>query len=164
VKSRVATTVAAAAALASCVTYRPSIAPASLPVARASDAALDCAQVETAIQRVDVARWVMRDDGAVLETSAHRAGRYAANVLLVPLAHGWWKDDGNAVLDAADRRLIELLRLKRASACAATPTARAGRTDLQVLEELEPLMQTSARSALDRRTQLLDELRAVAPR
>jgi hypothetical protein len=75
-------------------------------------------------------------------------------------------DGGNAVLNAADQRIAYLLRLKRDHGCPASATSEPGMTDLQMLEVLEPLMppnRTPDRQALDRRTSLLDHLRAPLP-
>lgn len=160
-----ALTLAACLALTGCAAagYQQTLAPPKTKVSHVGDAELDCTRLESAIARTDTVRWVIRDDGGRLETGGHKAARYAANVVLVPLAKGWWEDGGHAVLDAADRRIVELLLLKRAKGCPAAPTTDPGRTDLQLLVELEPLLDAGSREALDRRTALLDGLRVVAP-
>lgn len=137
---------------------------------RPQEAALDCGQLDLAILKTDTVRWVIRDDGATLETSAERGSRYAANVLVIPLSipfgGGYIRDHGSAVLDAADHRILGLLRLKREHGCPPRDTAETGMTDLRMLEVLEPLMPEANdldRQALDRRTALLDKLRAPIP-
>lgn len=90
---------------------------------------------------------------------------------MVPLSWGlgspgYLDDGGHAVLNAADYRILELLRLKRALGCPAAATAEPGMTDLQMLEVLEPLMSATEspdRQTYDRRTALLDRLRAPLP-
>jgi hypothetical protein len=158
--------------LAACgCAYQPTIQhPMARPV-RPEDAALDCAQLDAAILKTDTVRWVVRDDGGTLESSRHRAARYSANVLVVPLSFafgvpGYIPDAGSAVLDAADHRIVGLLQLKRAHGCPPSETSEDGMTDLQLLDLLEPLMPASGdadRQMLDRRTALLDHLRAPLP-
>lgn len=157
----------ASLAVAACA-YQPTIEhPMSHPV-MPGDAALDCEQLDLAILRTDTVRWVIRDDGGSLETSKERGSRYAANVIVIPLSlavgGGYIRDHGSAVLDAADRRILGLLRLKRERGCPARDTAEPAMTDLQMLAVLEPLMPEDGdpdRAALDRRTALLDKLRAL---
>lgn len=158
--------------LASCgCAYRPTIQhPKSEPI-KPEATAYDCGQLDAALLKTDTVRWVIRDDGGTLETSGHRAARYVGNIFLVPLSFYalgpvYANDAGSAVLDAADHRILELLRLKRAHGCPAGITSEPGMTDLQMLEALEPLMPddgTPDRPALDRRTALLDHLRAPLP-
>ena len=62
-------------------------------------------------------RWVIRDDGGELETSGHKAARYAGNFLMIPLSLGvggpvYLNDGGHAVLNAADHRIIQLLQIE----------------------------------------------------
>lgn len=150
--------------------YRPMQHPMAEPV-RPEDASYDCNQLDAAILKVDTVRWVIRDDGGRLETSGHKAARYAGNVLVIPLAWGagapgYMKDGGHAVLDAADHRILELLRLKRARDCPAAATSEPGMTDLQLLDVLEPLMPATGspdRQTLNQRTALLDHMRAPLP-
>lgn len=146
--------------------YQPTIAHPMAHAVRPEEAALDCGQLDLAILKADTVRWVIRDDGGTLETGGERTARYAANVIVIPLmlagGGGYIRDHGSAVLDAADHRLLGLLRLKREHGCPPGATARPGMTDLQILEALEPLMPEEGdldRQALDRRTALLDELR-----
>jgi hypothetical protein len=120
-------------------------------------------------------RWVIREDGGELLTAAAREARIAGNValmvaatiatwdlLLIPTLGGVDDRSGHAVLDAADRRIVELLRMKRQQACAGRPTAWPGIDDLQMLGMLEPLIDTTQvpdRTQLDERTGILDALR-----
>jgi hypothetical protein len=147
--------------------YRPTIEYPKAALKKPADSSYDCAQLDAAILRVDTVRWVIRDDGGRLETTGHRVARYAGNVLIFPLTSGGYlTDGGHAALDAADHRILELLRLKRTRGCPARPTAEADMTDLQMLDVLEPLMPADGspdRKALDRRTALLDHLRGDLP-
>lgn len=147
--------------------YRPTIVHPMSHELRPEDAALDCEQLDLAILKTDTVRWVIRDDGGTLETGKERTSRYVANVIVIPLSlplgGGYIGDHGSAVLDAADRRILGLLRLKRDRACPPAATSEPGLTDLQMLQQLEPLMPEEGeldRAALDRRTALLDRLRA----
>ena len=150
--------------------YRPMIQHPAEAV-RPEYASYDCSQLDAAILKIDTVRWVIRDDGGELETSGHKAARYAGNFLMVPLSWGlgspgYLDDGGHAVLNAADYRILELLRLKRALGCPAAATAEPGMTDLQMLEVLEPLMSATEspdRQTYDRRTALLDRLRTPLP-
>jgi len=150
--------------------YRPMIQHPAEAV-RPEYASYDCGQLDAAILKIDTVRWVIRDDGGELETSGHKAARYAGNFLMVPLSlglghPGYLNDGGHAVLNAADYRIFELLRLKRARGCPAAATAEPGTTDLQMLEVLEPLMpatESADRQTYDDRTALLDRLRAPPP-
>ena len=151
--------------------YRPMIKHQVAEAVRPEDASYDCSQLEAAILNIDTVRWVIRDVGGELETSGHKAARYAGNVLVIPLslgagAPGYMADGGHAALNAADHRILELLRLKRARGCAAAATSEPGMTDLQMLQALEPLMPANRgpdRQTLDQRTALLDHLRAPLP-
>ena len=151
--------------------YRPTQHPMAEPV-QPEDATYDCSQLDATTLKADTVRWVIRDDGGRLEGSGQKAARYAGNVLLIPLAlyvgnPGYmFNDGGHAVLNAADRRILELLRLKRGRGCPAAATSEPGMTDLEMLEALEPLMPdtgNSGQAALDKRTLLLDHLRAPLP-
>jgi hypothetical protein len=76
---------------------------------------------------------------------------------------GYLDDGGHAVLNAADHRILQLLRLKQVRGCPAVTTAEPGMSDLQMLEVLEPLMaatESPDRQSYDRRTALLDRLRS----
>jgi len=151
--------------------YRPMIQRPAEAV-RPEYASYDCSQLDAAILKIDTVRWVIRDDGGNLETSGHKAARYAGNFLMIPLAMGagggpiYMTDGGHVVLNAADQRILELLRLKRVRGCPAAATSEPGMTDLQMLEVLEPLMPatgTPDRQTCDDRTALLDRLRAPLP-
>lgn len=150
--------------------YRPMIQHPAEAV-RPEYASYDCSQLDAAILKIDTVRWVIRDDGGELETSGHKAARYAGNFLMIPLSLYafvpiYMTDGGHLVLNAADHRILELLRLKRVRACPAAATSEAGMTDLQLLEALEPLMTATGspdRQTCDDRTALLDRLRAPLP-
>jgi len=62
------------------------------------------------------------------------------------------------VLNAADHRILELLRLKRAGGCPAAATSEPGMTGLQMLEVLGPMMPANGspdRQTYDDRTAML---------
>jgi hypothetical protein len=152
--------------------YQPTIDHPMSHTVRPKEVALDCEQLDLAILKVDTVRWVIRDDGGKLETGGERGSRYATNVLLIPVSLGlgfyvgYFNDQGSAVLDAADHRILGLLKLKRDHGCAPRETSEFGMTDLQMLEVLEPLMPEKGeldRQAFDRRTSLLDRLRPPVP-
>jgi hypothetical protein len=135
---------------------------------------MDCRQIELAIDRADTVRWLIRDDGGKLETSGHKAARYAGNAVLIPISLiGYFPtyipDGGHTVLDAADARIRELLQLKRDRGCPPRATTLAGKDDLALLEELEALQAQLAAgdgeqgALFAHRTQLLDGLRVVPP-
>ena len=104
--------------------YQPTIDHPVSHTVRPKEAALDCEQLDLASLKVDTVRWVIRDDGGKLETGEERGSRYAANVLTIPLSLalgfyvGYIPEQGSAVLDAADHRILGLLRLKRDHGCA----------------------------------------------
>jgi hypothetical protein len=150
--------------------YQPTIVHPKAHGVRPEEAELSCAQLDLAILKADTVRWVIRDDGGTLETGGERVARYAANVIVIPLmlsgGGGYIRDHGSAVLDAADHRILGLLRLKRDHGCPPRDTAEHGMTDLQMLEVLEPLMPEDGeldRQSLDRRTALFDKLRVPLP-
>jgi len=150
--------------------YRPMIQRPAEAV-RPEYASYDCSQLDAAILKIDTVRWVIRDDGGELETSGHKAARYAGNFLMIPLSLYafvpiYMTDGGHLVLNAADHRIVELLRLKRVRGCPAAATSEPGMTDLQMLEVLEPMMPATGspdRQTYDHRTALLDRLRAPLP-
>ena len=167
---------AVALALAACAD-RPLRTPKLTPLTP-TEKTMECPQIHLAIDRADTVRWLIRDDGGKLETSNARAARYAGNVALVPLSVllslGLKSftplvvgDGGNALLNAADGRIHELLRLKRARGCPSRATGLPGMDDLALLGELE-----SVQARLDagrgeeaelfkERTRLLDGLRLM---
>lgn len=154
--------VAACLATWGCVAYHPTIQHVAEPTVKPEDATYDCSQLDAAILRVDTVRWVIQEDGGSLESSGHQAARFAGNLFLL-LGGNYMDDGGHAVLNAADQRICYLLRLKRDHGCPASATSEPGMTDLQMLEVLEPLMPPNRnpdRQELDRRTSLLDHLRA----
>lgn len=144
--------------------HHPTITYPDLPEVGAREAALDCPGIELSIARTDTVRWVMREDGAHLLTSSDILGRLVLGVassgILTP------PEEGHYALDDVDRRLRDLLALKRDKGCAASRTAHPGMSDLQLLERLSELMDRkveagSERQRLHERTRLLDGLRAV---
>lgn len=167
-----ALTVAAATLLLAGCSYRPTIRTPTLPKLAPIEATMSCPQIDLAIDRADTVRWVIRDDGGSLETSSERSARYAGNVVLVPLsllggvpvAMG---DGGHALLTAADRRIRQLLQLKRERGCPARPTTFPQLDDLAMLRELELLQarldagQGDQAAVFAERTRLLDGLRVV---
>lgn len=163
--SRTGSIVVACLATCGCVAYDPTIQHVMEPTVKPEDATYDCRQLEAAILRVDTVRWVIRDDGGTLESSGHQAARLASNLFLI-LGGGYVDDGGHAVLNAVDQRIAYLLRLKRDHGCPASATSEPGMTDLQMLEALDPLLPPAKnldRQALDKRTSLLDHLRAPLP-
>lgn len=146
--------------------YQPTIQHPKLTKIAAPEAAMDCGRIDHAIDQADTVRWVIRDDGGHLESSGRKVARYAGNILMTPFLLSTWgahlSDGGNAVLNAADRRIVQLLQLKRGKSCPARATALAGVDDLALLGQVEPLM---GREDADAEcTPLLDALRnAPAP-
>jgi hypothetical protein len=160
-------------ALTAC-SYQPSMQHPTLPALAPIESTMDCRQTDVAIDRADTVRWLIRDDGAKLETDVHRSARYTANALLITASilalnpnPPYFKDGGHAVLNAADERIRELLQLKREHACPARPTALPELDDLALLGELEALQSDFGANRIDeeqmltRRTKLLDNLRLV---
>ena len=170
-----ATTVLTMALVVSgCETYAPSMRHPHLSTPTAIEIEMDCRQLDRAIDRADSVRWLIRDDGGHLESSTHRSARYAANVIIVPLSvfvmqPAYIGDEGHAVLDAADKRIRELLQLKRTRECPSRPTTLYGLNDMALLRELELVQaELDARIGdeewlLKERTRLLDGLRVVPP-
>jgi hypothetical protein len=154
--------------------YHPSVMHPTLADPTAADITLTCEQIDLAVDRADTVRWVIRDDGGELETDNARATRYSANVLVVPLSilamfPTAVPDGGGSVLDAADRRLLALLELKRDRRCLARPTTFPGKDELAVAADLEALQariggeEGRSESLLAERTRLLDGLRVLPP-
>jgi hypothetical protein len=152
--------------------YQPSMQHPKLPALVPIDTTMDCPQIDVAIDRADTVRWLIRDDGGRLETSSHRAARYTGNFVLIPLsvlAMGpvYMRDNGHAVLDAADGRIRELLQLKRDRGCPPRTTALAELNDVALLGLLESVLadfeagRVDEEQMLKQRTQLLDGLRLV---
>jgi hypothetical protein len=159
--------------LAAC-SYSPSVTHPAVTAPTAADIALTCPELDLAIDRTDTVRWLLRDDGARLESDAGKSGRYTANAVIIPLSllamfPTALPDGGSGVLDAADGRLLKLLALKRDRKCPSRPTAHAGLDDLSLATELESLEermqgpQGRDRALLDERTRLLDGLRLMSP-
>lgn len=154
--------------------YQPSMQHPKLSALAPIDTTMDCRQTDVAIDRADTVRWLIRDDGAKLETDAHRSVRYTANALLITASllslnpnPPYLQDGGHAVLNAADERIRGLLQLKREHDCPARPTALPELDDLALLGELEALQsdfgagRIEEEQMLTRRTRLLDNLRLV---
>jgi len=171
--SRASFAAALGLALTAC-SYQPSMQHPKLPALVPIDTTMDCRQIDVAIDRADTVRWLIRDDGAKLETSAHRSARYTANFLLVPvsvlsLSPVFFRDSGHAVLNAADGRIRELLQLKREHACPPRDTALPELDDLALLGEIEAVEadfgagRVEEEQMLTQRTKLLDNLRLVQP-
>jgi hypothetical protein len=155
-------------------TYQQSLRHPKLPPLVPIDRTMDCRQIDLAIDRADTVRWLIRDDGGSLETSGHKAARYAGNAVLIPISlisyvPAYIDDGGHTVLNAADGRIRELLQLKRDRGCPARATTLPGMDDLALLVELEAVqVQLDAgrgeQAALfGQRTKLLDGLRVVPP-
>ena len=169
--SRASVAAALGLVLTAC-SYQPSMPHPKLPALVPIDTTMDCPQIDLAIDRADTVRWLIRDDGAKLETSAHRSARYTANFLLVPVSvlalnPLFFPDGGHAVLDAADGRIRELLQLKRDHGCPPRATALPELDDLALLGELEAVKADFGAGRVDeeqmlrQRTKLLDGLRIV---
>ena len=169
--ARASSAAALGLALAAC-SYQPSMQHPKLPALVPIDMTMDCPQIDLAIDRADTVRWLIRDDGAGLETSAHRSARYTANFLLIPVSvlslnPFYLPDSGHAVLDAADGRIRELLQLKRERGCAPRATAQPELDDLALLGELEAVQadygagRVDEEQMLKQRTKLMDGLRLV---
>ena len=159
---------------AACTVYKPSLRYPKLEVVSDLERKLDCAHIDVAIDRADTVRWLIRDDGGRLETSAERSARYAGNVIVIPFAvllhaPGQYLRSGHDVLDAADGRIRELLELKRERNCPPRATALAGLDEFAVLTRLEAVQARLADGKADEaslfseRMQLLDGLRVVPP-
>jgi hypothetical protein len=157
--------------LAAC-SYQPSMQHPKLPALVPIDTTMDCRQIDVAIDRADTVRWLIRDDGGSLETSSHRAARYTGNFFLAPLSVLTMSpllmpDGGHAVLDAADGRIRELLKLKRDRSCSPRATALPELDDLALLGALEAVQADFGAGRVDeerllkQRTKLLDGLRLV---
>jgi hypothetical protein len=170
---RMSATLAAALSLAAC-SYQQSLRHPKLPPLVPIDLTMDCRQIDLTLDRADTVRWLIRDDGGKLETSGHRAARYAGNAIVIPISlisyfPTYIPDGGHTVLNAADGRIRELLQLKRDRGCPPRATALPGLDDLALLVELEGVQaqldgdRGKESELLERRTTLLDGLRVVSP-
>jgi hypothetical protein len=170
---RMTATLAAALSLAAC-SYQQSLRHPKLPPLVPIDLTMDCRQIDLALDRADTVRWLIRDDGGKLETSGHRAARYAGNAIVIPISlisyfPTYIPDGGHTVLNAADGRIRELLQLKRDRGCPPRDTALPGLDDFALLVELEGVQaqldgdRGKESELLERRTTLLDGLRVVSP-
>lgn len=111
-----------------------------LPLPTDHDRALACEQLDDEILRGDAVRWSMRSEGIRVRTSATNTGGLLANLTLiavggvsVPLPN--WGDQ--ALLSAADARIVGLLEIKSSKACPARATVDPSVTDLDVLRQLQ---------------------------
>jgi hypothetical protein len=169
---KAAAVLAAALALPAC-SYQQSVRHPKLPPLVPIDRTMDCRQIDLSIDRADTVRWLIRDDGGSLETSGHKAARYAGNAILTPLLGGpiptYIGDGGHTVLGAADERIRQLLQLKRDRGCPPRASALPGKDDLALLAELESVQgridagDGEQGELFGQRTQLLDGLRVVPP-
>jgi hypothetical protein len=144
----------------------------TLPRLTPAETAMECPQIDLAIDRADTVRWLIRDDHGSLETARQRNARYAANVIVIPIAvllhmPGYHIGSAHHALEAADNRIRELLRLKRARGCPPRITAHPGVHDLALLDEVELVqakIDTSSgdeEALFEERSRLLDGLRLV---
>jgi hypothetical protein len=158
----------------SACTYQQTLRHPKLPPLVPIDRTMDCRQIDLAIDRADTVRWLIRDDGGTLETSGHKAARYAGNAILIPISLiGYFPtyipDGGHTVLNAADERIRELLQLKRDRDCSPRATMVPGKDDIALLVELEAVQAQIESDHGDQgalfaqRTTLLDGLRVVPP-
>jgi len=165
-----------AGTLAACH-HHPTIAYPKAVEAGPTEAAFDCPRLDDAILKADAVRWVIRQDGARLLSPDEQDARVAGDVALIaasvlacflcpPVAV--FGDEGHAVLDRADRRVLSLLKIKADKGCPAQPTSLTGMNDLQLYAAASALVAEEARKdpATDvaatrvERMRLLDGLRA----
>lgn len=173
--SRTAVLLALAVTLAACEYHRTITYP-KVPVAGATEAGFDCAQLDDAILKTDAVRWVMREDKARLLSPTERAMRTTSDATigvamaiacLFCISPAILSDEGHHVLDGVDKRLLSLLALKDDKDCEPSPTAIAGMSDLQmhqavaslVAREDEKLPDDDMKALLAERMRLLDHLR-----
>jgi hypothetical protein len=175
---RTAIGLACAWALAACQ-HNPTIVYPESVEAGTTEAGFDCPRLDDAILKADAVRWVMREDGARLLSPLERDARVAGDVALmaasvfacficppIPL----FGDDGDAVLDRADRRLLSLLRIKAQNGCPGQPTSFGSMNDLElyravatlVAEEAGKDAATDVAAIRAERMRLLDLLRPPA--
>lgn len=139
--------VIAGVALSAC-THQPTIAYPKLTEAGTIESGFDCARLDDAILKTEAVRWVMRQDGARLISPEERVGRVTTDVaaslascfITLCISPVYLGEEGHAMLDSADKRLLSLLQLKQAHACAARDTALAGMTDLQMYDTVAKLV------------------------
>lgn len=171
--TRTTITLALLLIVSGCATYKQTLVHPKLTPLASTEKEMNCAQIDIALDRADTVRWLIRDDGATLETSSARSARYAANVVLaLPLSvlarqPIFFPDNGHAVLNAADARIRELLQLKRAGGCPSRATAVPDKDDLTLFDELERIQaridagKDDEAVLLEQRTKLLDGLRLM---
>ena len=134
--------------------HRPTIAYPKSVEAGPTEAAFDCPRLDDAILKADAVRWVMRQDGARLLSPDEKDARVAGDVALIAASlltcflcpsMPVLGDDGHALVDGADRRLLSLLKLKADKACPAVPTAIPSMDDLQLYAAVSTLVAEEAR-------------------
>jgi hypothetical protein len=162
-------------ALAGC-THHPTITYPKLTEAGPIESGFDCAALDDAILKTEAVRWVMREDGARLISPEERAGRVSTDVAtsvascfvwLMCIPPVYLGEEGHVALDAADHRLLSLLRLKTDKGCVARPTAAVAMTDLELHDAVAALIAQEAQKSPPRpvgelrveRMRLLDQLR-----
>jgi hypothetical protein len=164
-------------ALVACAPPDPFFQSTRLKPLSDSERTMACREIDLAIDRADTVRWVLRDFGAVLESSGLRSLNQAGNLIMFfpmmlfgvspksIMEHG----SGHYALDAADARIRELLQLKRANGCAVRATLLPGMNDMALLAQLDTIQtkrdagSADERGLLKERTRLLDGLRIVPP-
>jgi hypothetical protein len=155
--------------------HRPTIAYPKSVEAGPTEAAFDCPRLDDAILKADAVRWVMRQDGARLLSPDEKDARVAGDVALIAAslftcffcpAMPVLGDDGHALVDGADRRLLSLLKLKADKGCPAVPTAIPSMDDLQLYAAVSTLVAearkdpgSNLRQIRAERLRLLDGLR-----
>jgi hypothetical protein len=129
-------------------THHPTIAYPKLTEAGTIESGFDCVRLDDAILKTEAVRWVMRQDGARLISPEERVGRFTTDVatsvascfFTLCISPVYLGEEGHAMLDSADKRLLSLLQLKQSHACAARNTALAGMTDLQMYDTVAKLV------------------------
>jgi hypothetical protein len=161
--------------LAGC-THHPTITYPKLTEAGPIEKGFDCAALDDAILKTEAVRWVMREDGARLLSPEERAGRVTTDVAtsvascyvgLLCIPPVYLGEEGHFALDAADHRLLSLLKLKTGKGCAAQPTGAGVMTDLELHDTVASLVAQEAQKSPARpvgelraeRMKLLDQLR-----
>lgn len=156
-------------------THHPTIAYPKLTEAGTIESGFDCARLDDAILKTEAVRWVMRQDGARLISPEERAGRVTTDVVTTAascfftlcISPVYLGEEGHAMLDSADKRLLSLLHLKQSHACPPRNTATANMSDLQMYDAVANLVtQESAKAPgtpigelLAERMRLFDGLR-----
>jgi hypothetical protein len=129
-------------------THRQTITYPKLTEAGTIESGFDCARLDDAILKTEAVRWVMRQDGARLISPEERAGRVTTDVLATAaacvftwcIAPVYLGEEGHAMLDSADKRLLSLLQLKQSHSCPPRNTAVANMSDLQMYDTVAKLV------------------------